>query len=164
MWLTLEYGICSKPFELVSLCFIQMFLLVRQCAEPMTQLQRLKIKVTVQGQRLNPWIFCLLHISEPFERFLSSFCQMLISLRQFAEPLIQLHRVWVKAHLEFLVCSISQETLKKNPLNFDQMFIWMWRYVEPTPLSCHSLYNKMLQISDCLFATGDYSCPSTALL
>ena len=46
------HSISPKPFELVSLYFIQMFLLVRQCAEPMTRLQRLKIKVTVQGHRL----------------------------------------------------------------------------------------------------------------
>ena len=88
---------------------------------------------------------------------------MLISLRQCVEPLTQLHRLWVKAYLEFLVCSISQEPLK-IPLNFDQMFILVWWYVEPSPLSCHSLYNKMLHISDCLLGMGDYSCPSTALL
>ena len=66
MWFTLELDFCSispKLFELVSSCFIQMFLLVRQCAESMSQLQRLKVKVTVQGQRLYPWILCPLHIS-----------------------------------------------------------------------------------------------------
>ena len=79
----------------------------------MTQLQRLKVKVTVQGHRLY-LEFCVRYISpEPFERFLKSFGQMLISLRQCAEPLTQLHRLWVKAHLELLACSISQEPLKK---------------------------------------------------
>ena len=59
-----------KLSELVSLYFIQMFPLVRQCAEPMTQLRRLKVKVTVQWHKLYPWILCPLHIIEPFERFL----------------------------------------------------------------------------------------------
>ena len=49
--------------ELVSLYFMQMFLLVRKCAESMTQLQRLKVKVTVQGQKDLPLNLCLLHIS-----------------------------------------------------------------------------------------------------
>ena len=40
-------SISPKPFELVSFYFIQMFLLVIQYAEPMTQLQRLVVKVTV---------------------------------------------------------------------------------------------------------------------
>ena len=47
-------SISPKPFELVSLYFIQMFLVVRQCAEPMAQLQRFKVKVTVQGNRVDP--------------------------------------------------------------------------------------------------------------
>ena len=38
-------SISPKPFELVSLYFIQMLLSVRQCVEPMTQLQKLKVKV-----------------------------------------------------------------------------------------------------------------------
>ena len=45
-------SISPKPFD--TLYFIQMFLLVRRCAEPMTQLQRLKVKVTFQGHRLYP--------------------------------------------------------------------------------------------------------------
>ena len=45
--------------------------------------------------------------------------------------------------LNFLLVSYLR-SLWKIPLNFDQMFIWVWRYVEPSSLSCHSLYNKML--------------------
>ena len=153
----------------------------------MTRLHRLKVKVTIQGQVIYPWIWCLLYISQtvwtsfiilhsniplrttvcrihdsatktqgqghsscskalplnfvsapyllnPMKDFYKFFGQMLISLRQCAEPLTQLHRLWVKAHLEFLVCSISQEPLK-NSIRFDQMLIWMSRYVEPSPSS-----------------------------
>ena len=34
----------------------------------------------------------------------------------------------------------------------------------PSFLSCHSFYKKMLHISDCLLAEGDYSCPSDCTL
>ena len=36
-----------EPFERFSLNFGQMLTIVRQCAEPMTQLPRLKVKVTI---------------------------------------------------------------------------------------------------------------------
>ena len=51
-------SISPKLFKLVSSYFIYMFPFVRQCAEPMTQLQRLKVKVTVQGHRLYPCFVC----------------------------------------------------------------------------------------------------------
>ena len=61
-------SIFLKPFELVSLYFIQMFILVRQCAEPMTQLQDSRSQFKVIGFTLE---FCVHFISpEPFERFL----------------------------------------------------------------------------------------------
>ena len=69
------WGFSFEPF---SLNFTQMFLSVSQCAEPMTQLPKLKVKVTVQGY---PFI-CVCSISpEPFERFALNFGQMLISVR-----------------------------------------------------------------------------------
>ena len=103
------HSISPKPFEQVSLYFIQMFPIVRQCAEPMAQLQRLKVKVT--GFTLE---FFVPSISpEPFERFYKVLVKCLSHFRQCAEPLTQLHRLWVKVHLEFLVCSRSQEPLKK---------------------------------------------------
>ena len=65
-----------KPFELVSLYFIQMFILVRQCAEPMTQLQDSRSQFKVKGFTLE---LCVHFISpEPFERFLQSFGQIFI--------------------------------------------------------------------------------------
>ena len=44
-------------------CQNQMFALVRQCAEPITQACRLKVKVIVKGHEFEPWITCSLHIS-----------------------------------------------------------------------------------------------------
>ena len=61
---TLEFlvrSISPEPLDRFSWNFTQMFLLVRRCAEYMTQLRRLK--VTGQGQMIYPWILCLLHIS-----------------------------------------------------------------------------------------------------
>ena len=59
---------------------------------------------------------------------------MLISVRQCAEPL-------------------------KLPINIKISDI-----PHPSPLSCHSFNNKMLHISDCLLAAGDYSCLSDCTL
>ena len=42
--------ISPEPFQQFSLKFTQMFLSVQQCAEPMTLLRRLKVKVTLQGK------------------------------------------------------------------------------------------------------------------
>ena len=44
------HSISPKLFERVSFNFIQMFLLVRQCAEHMTPPNWLKVKITGQGQ------------------------------------------------------------------------------------------------------------------
>ena len=56
-------SISSQPFERFSLNFIQMLLIVIQCAEFMTQLCRVKVKVTLQGHGIYPWLSCPLHIS-----------------------------------------------------------------------------------------------------
>ena len=46
-----------------SLNFGQMFASVSQCAEPIIQPCQLKVKVTGQGHRFEPWISCPFHIS-----------------------------------------------------------------------------------------------------
>ena len=46
--------ISPEPLKRFSLNFTQMFLLVRQCAEPLTQLRILKVKVTLQGHGIYP--------------------------------------------------------------------------------------------------------------
>ena len=53
----------SWIFEWFSLNFIQMFLSLRRCAELMTQLCRLKVKVTLKGHGIYLWISWTLHIS-----------------------------------------------------------------------------------------------------
>ena len=55
-------------------------------------------------------------------------------------------------------------TFEKIPLNFDQKLIWVWRYVEPSPLSCLSFYNKILHIRDCYLQRGVIAVLQTALL
>ena len=116
-------SISPKPVELVSLYFIQMFLLVRQCAEPMTQLQRLKVKVTVKGHRLYPWILCLLNISwtlwKIFMKFWSNaylikaLCWALDSTTQTMDQ----GTPWISCLFHI------SGTFEKIPLNCDQMFV-----------------------------------------
>ena len=53
--------VCSislEHFERFSLIYTQMFLSVSWCSEPMTQLRRLKVKVTLQGHGIYPRILC----------------------------------------------------------------------------------------------------------
>ena len=57
--------ISPEPFDWFSWYFTHMFLLVRLCAEHMTQLPRLK--VTGQGQMIYSWISCPSHISWTIE-------------------------------------------------------------------------------------------------
>ena len=57
-----------EPFARVSMNFRKMFTSVRLCAEPITQLCRLKVKVTIEGHQSEPCILCPLHISFTPER------------------------------------------------------------------------------------------------
>ena len=64
--LSLEFCVCSvSPLLLggFSLNFGQMLTSVGQCAEPITQPCRLKVKITVETHEFEPWIWCRLHIS-----------------------------------------------------------------------------------------------------
>ena len=47
------HSIYPEPLERFSLNFTQTFLSVRRCAEPMTQLHRLNVNVTLQGHRIH---------------------------------------------------------------------------------------------------------------
>ena len=83
------HSISSESFVQFSLIFTQMFFSVRQCAEHMTQLPRLKVK----GFTLE---FCVLSISpEPLGWFSLNFTQMFRSVRQCAERMTQLPRLKV---------------------------------------------------------------------
>ena len=66
MGLSLEFCVRSvSPLPLggFSLYFGRMFTSVGQCAEPITQTCRLKVKVTVEGHKFEPWIWCRIRIS-----------------------------------------------------------------------------------------------------
>ena len=79
--LLLNFCVCSispEPFGRFSLNFIQMFLSVRRCTEPMTPQHRLK--VTLQSHGIYPSIRVSSISPEPFERFSLNFTQMFISV------------------------------------------------------------------------------------
>ena len=72
-----------------------MFLSTRGCAEHMTQLPRLKVKVTCQGHVIYPSIRVRSIPPESFERFSLNFTQMFLSVRRCAEHMTQLLRLKV---------------------------------------------------------------------
>ena len=85
---TLEFHVLSispESFGRFSLIVTQMFLSVRRCAEPMTRLHRLKVKVTIQSHGIYPSILVSSISPEPFERFSLNFTQMFLSVRWCAE-------------------------------------------------------------------------------
>ena len=77
IWCLLHISWTFKPF---SINFTQMLISVRQWAEPIARLCRLKVEVTVKGHGIYPWISCLLIAPEPFEWFSLSFTQNFLSL------------------------------------------------------------------------------------
>ena len=101
-----------------------MFLSVRLCAEHITQLPSLNVKVTGQGHVVYPSI--RVRSIHP-ERFSLNFTGMFFSVRWCAEHITQLlrdSRSQVKGFtLEFRVRSISPEPFGRFSLNFTQMFL-----------------------------------------
>ena len=109
----LEFHIRSISHELFGrflLNFTQMFLLaflsMRLCAEPMTLLGRLKVKVTFHNNKIYPAIRARSISPEPIYRFSLNFTQMFLSVKRLAEYMIQLPRLKItgKGHgftLEF---------------------------------------------------------------
>ena len=93
---------------------------VRQCAEPMTQLHRLKVR-SWEGFTLQ---FRVCSISpEPFERFSLNITQMFLLVRRCAESMTQLCRLKVMVTLQgqgitihFHVHSISPEPFERFSL------------------------------------------------
>ena len=126
---TLEFRVRSISPELLgrfSLNFTQMSLSVRRCAEYITQLPRLKVKVTGQGHVIYPSIRVCSISPASFERFSLNFTQMFLSVRRCAEHITQLPRLKVKGFtLEFRVRSVSPEPLGQFQLNFTQKFLSM---------------------------------------
>ena len=83
-----SWSIFPNSFERFSINYTELILSVRRCAEPMTQLCRLKVKCKVMGFTLE---FCVCSISwESFERFSLNFTQMFLSVRCCAELISQL--------------------------------------------------------------------------
>ena len=119
IFLSTPYLLNSERF---SLHFTQMFLSVRQCAEHITQL--LRLKVTVMGFTLE---FCFRSISpESFEGLSFKFTQMFVSVRRCAEPMTRLPRlkVTLQGHVIYTLIhfhSISPEPFEQFSLNFTQM-------------------------------------------
>ena len=133
--ITLKFCVLSiypEPFGWFSLNLTQMFLSLRWSAQPMSQLCRLKVKVTLQGHVIYSSV-CVHSISpEPFEQFSLNFTQMFLSVRLCAEPMTQLCKVKVTLHsrswdlpLNF-VSFKSPQPIVRFSLNITQMF-----------LSCH---------------------------
>ena len=79
--LTLKFRvrfISPEPLGRFSFIFTQMFLSVRRCAEHMTRLPSLKVKVTSQGHVIYPSMRIRSISPEPFERFSLNLTQMLL--------------------------------------------------------------------------------------
>ena len=131
MVFTLEFRVHSispEPLGRFSLNFTQIFLSVRRCAEFITRLHRLKIKVTLQDHVIYPSIHG--HPISPryFEQFSINFTRMFLSMKRCAEQnMIQLPRLNVKVTGEghviypsICVRSISPESFELFTSNFTQ--------------------------------------------
>ena len=136
-----------------------MFHSVRQCAEPMTLLHRLKVKVTLQVHGIYLWILCPLHIS-------STGWKIFIKLHSnvpLSETMCRTHDSATQTQgkvmgfsLEFRVCSISPEAFERFSLNFDQIFLsvrWcaelMTRLSYPRSMSHFKVVGFTLQFRVC---------------
>ena len=89
----------------------------------MTQLPRIKFKVTCQGHVVYPSIRAHFISPESFERFSLNFTQMFFAVRRCAVHMTQLPRLKAMVTgqgftLEFHVRSISPEPLGRFSLNF----------------------------------------------
>ena len=103
-----------------------MFLQVRRCVEHMTQLPRLKVKFTGQGQRIYPWISCLLYISWTLEAIFIKL-HLNISLSEIMcityDPATQTQGQVHVIYPSMCVHSISPKPFELVSLNFIQMFL-----------------------------------------
>ena len=122
---TLDFGVRSislEPFWPFSLNFTQMFLSVRQCAEFMTLLHRLKVRVTLQGHGIYPSIRVHSISPEPFGHLTSpvSRCAEIIRLRRLkVKVTLQGHVIYPSVSVN----SISPEPFERFSLNFTQMLL-----------------------------------------
>ena len=134
--LSLEFCVCSispLPLEGFSLNVGQMFASVKWCAEPITQLCWLKVKVTIEGHQFEPWILRPLHChSDCLVKFGSNVC--------LSEMMCRIHNSRSRSQLTvihlFFVRSISTEPFERFSWNFGQMFALVRRYAEPINQAC----------------------------
>ena len=98
---TLDFCVRSISPESLGrfyLNFTQMLFSVSQCAEPMTRLCKLYVRVTLKGRVIYP---CVHSTSpKPFKRFSFNFTQMFLWVMRFAYPMTQLCRLKVKVTLQ----------------------------------------------------------------
>ena len=115
-----------------------MFLSVRRCAEPMTRLHRLKVKVTLQSHGIYPSIRVRSVSPELFERFSLTLTQMFLSVRWYAETMIQgqghTSRSW-NLPLNFESFK-SPQLFVRFSLNVTQMFLSVSWCAEPMTRLC----------------------------
>ena len=171
----LNFEAAPLPFT-ASLNLGQMLALVRWCVEPITQLCRLKVKVTIED---HPSFSCSLHISWTLW-MIFILGQMFVLVRQCADPITQACRlkvkVTVKGHewaFEFHVHSISPEPFERYLLNLNQMFALVRWYAEPITQQCrlkvkvtiegHQFEPWILRPLHCHSAAGDIAVLQTAL-
>ena len=103
-----------------------MFISVRRCAEPMTQLPRLKVKVTEMVIRFT-LEFCVRFISpHPLKDFHQTSLKC-FSQRDGVQNPLQICRLKVNVFtLDFRVHYISPKPFERFSLNFTQMFLSRW--------------------------------------
>ena len=143
MGLSLEFWVHSvSPLPLggFSLNFGWMFTSVGQCAEPITQPCRLKVKVTVEGHEFEPWIWCRLHITftpgRIFFKPWSNVClseMMYRSHLSYADSRSRSQLKVISLSLEFWGRSIAIQTAL---LNLGQMFTLVRWCEEPITQWC----------------------------
>ena len=123
-----------------------MFLPVRRCAEHMTQLPKLKVKVVGQGQRIYPSILGRLHISWTFQAVFNTLhpnVPLSVTMCRTYDSAMQTQGQGHVICPSIRVRSISPKTFERFSLNFTQMFLLERRCAEHMP-QLHRLMVKVV--------------------
>ena len=108
--------ISPKTFDWFSLNVTQIFLSVRRCAEPMTQLRRLKVKVNGQGHVFYPiFLYAPLYLLNPLTGFTRLHANVPLSdtmcrtqLLNFAPALYLLNPEWFSLNVTQIFLSVRR--------------------------------------------------------
>ena len=148
----LPFILCPLHIEQFSLNFIQMFLSARRCAEPITQLPRLKAKDTSQSQWINPWISYPLHISWALRSIFIKLHQnvplsetIIRTYDCFADSRSMSHFQGHVIYPSVCVHAISSEPFEWFSKNFTHMFLSVRQYAEPLTQLCRLNIKVTLQ-------------------